>query len=208
MGDADLYFAAMPEPYSAVGFVNKGLLLSVGAGAGNVDYAIRGIAAPYCTTDAGIGRLEESAAVQSQDVLTSVQASTRYVLNNTEYTALLPLFQEGLAPLRTLYVSEPFGSEVPGGKTIYSVEVITDCPDVMYVGVLHRRSYKEEFLFKDWRRMQPYATRASIVASGIEFKVMLFTVGGGEFKVNRITAWAKLTDRRGFHTFPGGVNGR
>lgn len=202
----DLYLPATPEQYVATGHAKRGLVFSVGEGAGNVDYDMRGIVAPYCTYEAGIGYIEESPSLQRADVFTSVEKQISYMTNQGQVDIPVPLHQEGFDPLRTLLVSDSFGSELPGGKTLYSIEVLSDCQDVVYVGASRRISHKDPFQFMGWRRIQPYTTRGGPITSGIEFKVLVFTVGAGLFKIDRVTAWIKLTDRRGFHTFPGVPN--
>lgn len=207
MGETDLYYPASPTPYAATKNAQRGFLLAVGKGAGNVDYSINGIAAPYCTYIWGIGMIEESSAIESALALSSVETDVDYIINGELVIASLPIIQEGFQPLRNLYVSEPLLAEVPGGKTLYSVEVVSNCEDSIYVAAAARNSYKDPFRATNWQRIWPYSTRAGVRTSGIEFRIMVFVLGGGRFEIKAITAWFKLTDRRGFHTQPGGKSG-
>lgn len=200
----DLYYTATPTTYAPSGAAGKGFFLAVEKGACILDFDIRGISAPYCTYASGVGRIDESASLEGTTALVAENVDMTAVVGGELGTINLPLRDGGMTPLRAFYLSQPIGRDIPGGKTLYSIEVITDCQDTIFVNVLRKASSREPFRAKTWAKILPYKTMVTIPTSGLEFMVMLYVKGGGAFRIHRVTAWCKLTDRRGLHTFGGG----
>jgi hypothetical protein len=202
-----LYFEANPPPYVVAAPQKKGLILSA-AGVGQTELPITGITGdinvPLCGTPSFIGILDEYASEVIQENLTERDLETTYIRQGEFLTEDLTI-KEGFDPLRTLLISGVIGREIAGGKTIYGVDIITDCQDALFVGVASKQLPKEDFIFRKWQRIVCPNFIARPVVSGREFRLLLYTKGAGRFNIFGITVWMKLTDRRGFNTSPQGV---
>jgi len=207
MTDSTLYFEADPIPYVAIQNKGRGLILTSG-GAGEFEFPITGIIegesdGQICGTPNSIGVLDDFASVQVGNEVEEIDVTfinTGVVVNET-----VDILRQGLTPLRTLLLSEVFGREIAGGKTIYAIELATDCSEVIYLGVASKARLKEEIIFRGWNRVLPGSNRVRHIVSGLEFRILLYTKGAGRFNIYSMTAWMKLTDRRGFNTSPRSV---
>ncbi len=204
-----LFIQANPSPYVAIQPQGKGLIVNPD-GVGQTEILITGIASDFnssiCGTPDFVGRLDEHPGKIILGDLTVKELETQFVRGGEILTELVEIV-EGFKPLRTLMISGVVGREVSGGKTIYGVDINTNCLDAMYVGVASKQNQKEDFIFKKWVKANYPNYFARPVVSGREFRILIFTVGAGRFEINSITAWMKLTDRRGFNTSPQAVKG-
>lgn len=201
-----LYYEANPTPYVVNNQKKRGLIITAG-GAGEFEFPLTGIVGrgefPLCGTPDFVGALDEFASYQE---LSEVEdAEVTYINTGISITETVEISKRNMSPLRTLFISDIFGRDVSGGKTVYAVEVNTDCPEVIYLGLASRMKAREDIIFRGWNRILPDHNRARFIVSGLEFRVMLYTKGAGRFNIYSITAWMKLTDRRGFNTSPRGV---
>lgn len=202
-----LYLAPTPDAYVVVAPQGRGLVVSAD-GVGEVEMSITGIAKDVnkavCGTPAFIGVLDEYAAMFDSSTLREYDLETTYIKQGEFITEDI-FTRKGFDPLRTMLISGVVGRDIPGGKTIYGVDVVTDCQDAIFVGVASKQRPKEDFLFKRWKRVMYPNFIARPVVRGKEFRIFLYTKGAGRFKVHSITVWMKLTDRRGFNTSPQAV---
>ena len=208
MADLALYYEATPPAYVATQSKSRGLILTQG-GAGEFEFPITGIVvgdsdASLCGFPTGVGVLDEFASLKTE-FSSPEELDTDYINTGVSIRESLDVLRQGLSPLRTLYVSDVFGREVAGGKTIYSVELATNCTEVIYLGIASKANIKEDMIFRGWHRVLPNFNRVRPIVSGLEFRILLYTKGAGRFVVYSMTAWAKLTDRRGFNASPRSV---
>jgi hypothetical protein len=203
---AVLYYPANPAPYGVGEVVGKGFLLTP-AGLGDLDFSITGIIAnpehPLCATPVCIGILDEYAGLV-RTVQPIREEEIEFIRTGDRVTEPAET-KLGIDPLRTLLISDAFGGDTPGGLTIYGVDVQTNIPDAIFVGIASRLNIKDDFIFRKWCRIKYPNMLARPVVSGREFKLLLYTKGAGQFIIKAITVWAKLTDRRGFNTSPKGA---
>lgn len=199
---AELYFPADPVPYQAGQRARRGFIYT-SEGLGQLDFGISGIVArtehPTCASPEGIGILDEYAGFVSE--LQIEELSTRYIRQGEEVTEELSIIK-GIDPLRTLFISDRFGDEIPGGLTIYGIDLVTDNKEAVYVGIASRLNIKEDFIFRKWVKIKYPAMLARPIVSGREFKLLIYTKGAGNFTLKGVTVWLKLTDRRGFNASP------
>lgn len=202
---AVLYYPASPPAYQAGRRGGRGFIYT-SEGLGQLDFAITGVVArtehPTCTMPECLGILDEYAGIVKE--LQVEELATRYIRQGEEVTEELELIK-GIDPLRTLFISDRFGDDVPGGLTIYGVDVLTDNKEAVYVGIASRLNIKEEFIFRKWVKIKYPGALARPIVSGREFKLLIYTKGAGAFTIRGVTVWAKLTDRRGFNTSPQGA---
>jgi hypothetical protein len=198
-----LYFAADPVPYTvALPMSGKGFIFTP-EGLGELDFNVTGIVPnpehPLCTTPQAVGILDNySGVVQVRTVEEMEVTYIRQGMRVTEHLEALT----GIDPLRTLFISDAFGADIPGGLTIYGVDISTNLTEALYVGVASRMNFKDDFIFRKWTKVHYPGVLARPIVSGREFKLLLYTKGAGQFAIKKITVWAKLTDRRGFNTSP------
>jgi hypothetical protein len=204
-----LYYEPVPAAYSTPAPLGKGMIVNAD-GAGQIEVPITGIASDFnkslCGTPSFIGVLDEYAALAVPAEAEEAEMETMYIRQGSIITEDV-LVTQGFDPLRTLLVSGVIGRDIAGGKTIYGVDVVTDCKDVLYVGIASKQLPKEDFIFRKWQRVLYPNFFARPVVSGREFRILLYTKGAGRFEIYNITVWMKLTDRRGFNTSPQGVKG-
>jgi hypothetical protein len=96
-----------------------------------------------------------------------------------------------------------FGSRLFGGKTLYSIELNTTCPDDIKVEAFSRQA-DGKFHRVDLAEYSPEYGRARLIASGPEFKLRFRMLTGNpkSFSIDKAVAWLKTTDKRGFNTVP------
>jgi hypothetical protein len=197
-----LYLEATPTPYAVATAVGKGFIYTP-EGLGELDFSLSGIVVttehPLCASPMGIGILEAYAGVVKEYKIQELE--TEYIRQGQRVTEALDAIV-GIAPLRTLFVSDAFGADVPGGLTIYGVDITTNLTEALYIGIASRMNFKDDFIFRIWTKIHYPGVLARPIVSGREFKLLFYTQGAGQFTVKNITVWAKLTDRRGFNTGP------
>ncbi len=197
-----LYLEAIPPPYVAGRFGGKGFIFT-SEGLGELDFGITGIVAnpehPLCTTPLGVGILDDYAGIVME--YRTEELEVEYIRKGELITEHLD-FIRGIDPLRTLFISDSFGADVPGGLTIYGVDITTNTTEAVYVGVASRLNFKDDFIFRKWTKVKYPAVLARPIVSGREFKLIIYTKGAGQFVIKMVTVWMKLTDRRGFNTSP------
>jgi hypothetical protein len=197
-----LHMEATPPPYNPGASAGKGFIYTA-EGFGELDFALSGIVVttehPLCTMPVGVGILDAYAGVVKEYKIAELE--TEYIRQGARVTEQLDSVV-GIAPLRTLFISDAFGGEVPGGLTIYGIDVNTNLTEALYVGIASRMNVKDDFIFRTWTKVKYPGVLARPIVSGREFKLLLYTQGGGQFTIKGITVWAKLTDRRGFNTSP------
>lgn len=204
---AELYYPANPPAYSTTKFSDKGYIYT-SEGLGELDFAVTGIISksehPRCGTPSAIGILDAYAGVARN--ITVKELEVEYIRQGSRVTEALEAVT-GIAPIRTLFISDDFGGDLPGGLTIYGVEVVTNLREALYVGIASRMHIKEDFIFRKWVKLTWPGVLARPIVSGREFRILLYTTGAGSFTIKSLRAWVKLTDRRGFNTSPQGVKG-
>ncbi len=204
---AVLMFPATPAPYAPAKVKERGLILSP-EGLGELDFGVTGVVSnrenPYCTTPYGVCILDNYAGVVS--AITTQELEVEYIRKGVRVTEDVEAIF-GIDPLRTLLITDSFGADVHGGLTLYSVSIDSNIKDAIYVGVASRMNVKDDFIFRKWSKIGYPAAFARPIVSGREFKLLIYTKGAGDFQIKSITAWLKLTDRRGFNTSPRGAQG-
>lgn len=201
-----LYLEATPPPYDAGRHGGKGFIYTP-EGLGELDFGITGIVAnkehPLCTVPMGVGILDDFSGIVQELGLEELEVT--YIRKGEYITEHLDCLTK-IDPLRTLFISDSFGAEVPGGLTIYGVDITTNTTEAVYVGVASRLNFKDDFIFRKWTKIKYPAVLARPIVSGREFKLLIYTKGAGSFVLKSITVWVKLTDRRGFNTSPQAIS--
>lgn len=100
-------------------------------------------------------------------------------------------------------ITNKFGNSLSGGKTIYSVELVTDNPDEVVITAFSRQS-DGKFHRVDTSTYMPIYSHARMIATGPEFKLRLNSLSANpkSFTIDKAIVWVKTTDRRGFNTTP------
>jgi len=101
-------------------------------------------------------------------------------------------------------LSQPFGKEWYGGKTVYSVEVDATANRDVFIEVGSRDNYKDE-KFDLGREVVMHKTgRVGYIKAGREFEVCLKWRSGvpDDVKFWGLRLWLKLTGRQGLNTIP------
>jgi len=100
-------------------------------------------------------------------------------------------------PIRYLLQTEMMDFRVRCGKTIYGVELGTDCIDGLLVGVSSRYEYGQPMKVRSWTPMIVGNNIASMIVYGVEFRVLVYAKDVAPFSIEYMKVFFKLTDRRG-----------
>lgn len=204
----DLIYSANPVSYDAGTQLGKGFLLTK-EGMTQTDFVITSciLAAGrrVCAQPAGLGILDDIPSIM-QNIDEGHYQSINYYKAGESVTEDILVDNEGYQPLRTLYISDIIGRDMPGGKTIYAIDITTDCRDRIYIGVSSMRNPKDGMTFRKWQQVYYPHSRVRPVVSGQEFRIHIYTKGAGRFSIQALTVWLKITDLRGFNTSPQGAS--
>jgi hypothetical protein len=205
---SDLIYPANPAPYVKGSQLGHGYLLTKG-GMTQTDFVITSCTLAsgkrLCACVIGLGVLDEAPAYRTQTQEGIYQEIVYYKAGESVTEDVL-VDNQGYMPLRTLYISDVIGRDIPGGKTIYAIDIVSDCTDRVYIGISSLRNPKDGMTFRKWQQVYYPHSRVRPIVSGQEFRIHVYTKGAGRFNILSLTAWLKVTDLRGFNTSPQGAS--